>query len=280
MLQVAAALADKQWRPRLLREVYEQYDEMPLIEHWMEYSDAYDMHLPKPDGHTPIKMLEIGVQSGGSARVWKQFYGKPLKYVGIDIEKKCKRTESPRENIFVEIGNQLDGAFLSSVCAKHGPFDIVIDDGGHSAWMMQTSLAHMWNHSDACLSESATYVIEDMHTMVGCANGYCERPADVTDVVSNAFYGMHAHWWTDSSFSPRWLSRGMTPNPVPAPWAAQVRSISLYDSMAFFKRGKPIQSLRLLRKGRDQIAYGRGELETRRQRSVLAPQHDGHEGWR
>ena len=78
-------------------------------------------------------MLEVGVQSGGSARLWKQWYGSQLTYVGVDIDARCKRTEKLAERIFVEIGSQLDPAFLRSVCAKHGPFDIVIDDNnGHA----------------------------------------------------------------------------------------------------------------------------------------------------
>ena len=239
------------WRPRTVREVYEQYDEKPYLDHWMEYAEHYDDHLPKPDGVTPLKMMEIGVQSGGSARMWKQYYGKPLKYVGLDINPKCKRTESPEENIFVEIGSQLDRNFLSRVCAKHGPFDVVIDDGGHTALMMQTTLAHMWNHSTACLSEKATYVIEDMHTMAMCKAGFCDKPSDVTDVIGNAFYGMHAHW-----FANNFHGRGDThPKPAPEAWASQIRSISLYDSMAFFKRGRPLQRLQVLQKGSDKIPY-------------------------
>ena len=249
------------WHPRSLLEVYEQYDEAPLLDHWVEYAEHYELHLPKPDGVTPIKMMEIGVQSGGSARVWKQYYGEPLTYVGVDIEPKCKRSESIEENIFVEIGSQLDTAFLSSVCAKHGPFDVVIDDGGHSAWMMQTTLAFMWNHSDACLSENATYVIEDMHAMALCASGgYCDTASDITSVIGNAFHGMHAHWYADGVLqAPR-----QAPSPAPQAWASQIRSISLYDSMAFFKRGKPLKKLSRLLKGSDIIPYGNGDGDTRR----------------
>ena len=30
-------------------------------------------------------MLEIGVQSGGSSRIWSQYFGKRLNYTGFDI---------------------------------------------------------------------------------------------------------------------------------------------------------------------------------------------------
>ena len=69
LLSAAAAAA---WEPRHLVDVYASYDEAPVFDHWLEYSEFYERHLPKPDGNTLVSLLEIGVQSGGSARVWKQ----------------------------------------------------------------------------------------------------------------------------------------------------------------------------------------------------------------
>lgn len=155
------------WTHRSLVDVWTNYDEAPLLDHWVEYAEHYEENFPTPDGRTPLKMLEIGVQSGGSARAWKQFYGAPLTYVGIDINPPCKRTESPAEKIFVEIGSQLDGTFLRGVCAKHGPFDMVIDDGGHTANMMNYSLRTIWS-TEGCLTPRAVYTIEDMHTGAMC----------------------------------------------------------------------------------------------------------------
>jgi hypothetical protein len=31
----------------------------------------------------------------------------------------------------IEIGDQADPMFLLDVAAKHGPFDVIVDDGGH-----------------------------------------------------------------------------------------------------------------------------------------------------
>ena len=78
------------------------------------------MGIPISPGNK-MKMLEFGVQSGGPARLWKQFYGEDLYYVGMDIDKRTKRSQSPPENIFIEIGSQLDSAAILAVCAKHGP---------------------------------------------------------------------------------------------------------------------------------------------------------------
>jgi len=245
------------WQPRSLQEIWETYAEAPLLDHWLEYAEHYETHFPKPDGKTPLKLLEIGVQSGGSARTWKQYYGEPLTYVGVDINEPCKRSESPAEKIFVEIGSQLDGVFLESVCDKHGPFDMVVDDGGHSGAMMNYSLSTIFAHS-SCLTSKATYVIEDMHTMAMCGQGYCTQPSDVHRVVSQTFLGMHSHWFKSEDAT-------YNGEAVPPAWAEEVRSMALYDSMAFFKRGAPISALRRIVRGTDQIPYGDGDAETRKQ---------------
>ena len=110
--KTAALQAVGAWEARPLRTMWEQYSEPPRLDHWLEYAEHYERHFPRPDGRTPLKLLEIGVQSGGSARAWRQYYGAPLTYVGIDINPECMRTHSPAENIFIEIGSQLNGTFL------------------------------------------------------------------------------------------------------------------------------------------------------------------------
>ena len=246
-----AAPAD---RPSSLLHHWRTYSEAPAFDHWEEYAEHYEHHFPRPEGSTPLRMLEIGVQSGGSARAWHSYYGARLTYVGIDINEPCRRTESPAEKIFVEIGSQLNATFLREVCDRHGPFDMVIDDGGHTGTMMNLSLATIFAH-EGCLAARATYVIEDMHTMAMCAQGFCEQPSQVYRIVSDAFYGMHAHWVRSER-------QRLDLEAKPPAWAAQVRSMALYDSMAFFMRGPPIQSLTRIRRGTDQIAYGGGQTAT------------------
>ena len=166
------------WKPRKLGDIWTSYNEKPKLDHWLEYAEHYEHHFPPADGKTTRKLLEIGVQSGGSARAWRQYFGQALRYTGVDINPMAKRSESPSEGIRIEIGSQLDGDFLREVCAKHGPFDMVIDDGGHSNNMMAYSLETIWNHADACLTARAVYAIEDMHTMAMCGGHFCNEPSD------------------------------------------------------------------------------------------------------
>jgi len=149
-----------------LEEIYRTYDEAPGLHHFYEYGKAYDEnihHLRKNAVMRggKVKMLEIGVQSGGSVRVWKRHFRGTLSYVGADIDRKCKVFESPEENIWIEIGSQLNTAFLKHLCTTYGPFDLIVDDGGHTNSMILTSLRILWQ----CMSDKGVYAIEDLHAL-------------------------------------------------------------------------------------------------------------------
>lgn len=123
---------------------------------------AYEFHFESfKKRKTHINILEIGVQGGGSLWAWKEYFSDNIKnIVGIDIDSDCKSIEDSNSNIFVEIGNQMNVEFLISTSKKYGPFDIIIDDGGH----------YMENHLVSfetlfpLMENDSLYCIEDLHT--------------------------------------------------------------------------------------------------------------------
>ena len=54
----------------------------------------------------------------------------------------------------------------------------MVDDGGHSATMMNYTLTTLFQHP-GCLGSAAVYAVEDMHTMAMCNLGYCEQPSQI-----------------------------------------------------------------------------------------------------
>jgi len=146
-----------------LTRIYETYDEGPGLHHYYNYGPRYDEnihHLREKAVRLgeKVKMLEFGVQSGGSTRVWKRYFRGTLEYVGLDINSRCKQFESLDEGIRIVIGSQLNSSLLSEICTRYGPFDLVVDDGGHANDMISTSFLILWN----CLNDNAVYVIEDL----------------------------------------------------------------------------------------------------------------------
>jgi len=149
-----------------LSHIYSTYSESPGLNHYAKYGPAYDEnihHLREKavSEARKVQVLEIGVQSGGSTRVWKRYFRGTLAYVGLDINPRCKKLQSLEEGISIVIGSQLDKEVLSEICTKYGPFDLIVDDGGHTNEMIGTSLGTLWN----CMKDEGVYVIEDLHAL-------------------------------------------------------------------------------------------------------------------
>lgn len=122
---------------------------------WPHYFAIYERHLAGLRGK-PVTLLEIGIHRGGSLSMWKEYFP-GARIVGIDIEPDTKKHES--EDVAVCIGDQADAAFLSNVAREHGPFDVVVDDGGHK-WRQQIiSLTTLFPY----LKSEGIYIIEDLH---------------------------------------------------------------------------------------------------------------------
>lgn len=90
--------------------------------------------------------------------MWREYFPHAEVIVGVDIDETCKSLERVKSPIF--IGDQEDKKFLTMVNAKTGPFDIIIDDGGHSMSQQITT----FNTLFPLLKAKGVYVIEDLHT--------------------------------------------------------------------------------------------------------------------
>ena len=109
----------------------------------------------------PLNFLEIGVQSGASVRMWKEYFPRGQIY-GIDIQERCKKYEEERIRIF--IGDQGDRAFLESVVdAIAGPIHIVVDDGGHKSGLHIPSFEALFPY----VISGGLYIIEDLYATSG-----------------------------------------------------------------------------------------------------------------
>ena len=105
----------------------------------------------------PVKMMEIGVQTGASIRMWEEFFPS-ARIVGMDIDPRCKACESRRVQII--IGSQIDPAIRDQVAAEHPKgFEIIIDDGSHLSEHMEKSFDLYF----PLLKPGGVYIIEDLH---------------------------------------------------------------------------------------------------------------------
>lgn len=142
----------------------------------LHFLEAYELHLSTYRGRSP-SILEIGCGyppsentqgMGGSLRLWREWFGVGTRVCGLDIIEGCKQYEDPPNLISVEIGSQDDPLFLDSVVQKHGPFDIIIDDGSHLDDHMKKSFQLLYPY----LKNGGTYIVEDINDHIKSGNSF------------------------------------------------------------------------------------------------------------
>jgi len=138
-------------------EAYFNANKKRVIDKWSHYFDVYDRHFSKYRGKE-IVLLEIGTFQGGSLQMWKSYFGDKAKIYGIDINPNCKQVEE--ENIKIMIGSQSDRDFLKNVIKEVPPFDILIDDGGHTMLQQIVTFEELFGH----VKPDGVYLCEDLHT--------------------------------------------------------------------------------------------------------------------
>jgi len=110
----------------------------------------------------PASILEIGVKGGGSTAFWKALFPGAT-VVGVDIALRRWLTLTPSADGVVYLqGDQSDAARLEEIAVRHGPFDLVIDDGSHVTDHQAGTLRCLLPH----VRPGGAYVIEDTHASV------------------------------------------------------------------------------------------------------------------
>jgi hypothetical protein len=139
-----------------LRSFFNRRRHGPGIWKWEHYFDIYDRHFRRFRGRE-THLLEIGIYSGGSLDMWRDYFGPAARIYGVDIEPSCRAYES--ESVRVFIGDQADRAFWRKFRSDVPLLDIVIDDGGHLPEQQKVSLEELLPH----LRPGGVYLCEDVH---------------------------------------------------------------------------------------------------------------------
>lgn len=105
----------------------------------------------------PVRLLEIGVQNGGSLQIWSQCLPPGSHIVGIDIDPACAGMMiSP--NVSIRVGDASDPIALDRMLGEED-FDIIIDDGSHCSTHVITTFKSCFGR----MKQGGLYIIEDLH---------------------------------------------------------------------------------------------------------------------
>jgi cephalosporin hydroxylase len=138
---------------RTLQEIAECNDTDKHTAH--SYIPIYEQWLG-PLRSQPIRLLEIGVDTGGSLLMWAEYF-EAGQIFGIDVN--LSRYQQQHDRITVIECNQIDIVKLEALFPANS-LNIVIDDGSHQPEHQSISYLCLRNS----LVENGFYFIEDIQT--------------------------------------------------------------------------------------------------------------------
>lgn len=190
-----------------LMKFFEARKEGRGIWKWQHYFDIYDRHFSRFRG-TDVHVVEIGIYSGGSLEMWKDYFGPNARIYGVDIQPACQAYAD--ESVKVFIADQKDRSFWKRFKTDVPQVDIVIDDGGHQFEQQVASFEELLPY----MRPGGVYLCEDLHAAASRFAGYIYGFASNL----NASQG----WERDFKNRERWLSCKATA------LQSAVRSVHLY----------------------------------------------------
>lgn len=155
---------------------------------WNHYSTVYDELLSKYKSKPNLKVLEIGIQDGGSQRILKEYFPKSATIMGIDVDERCLNLNT---GTLLRHGSSRDKMFLQSVVKEMGGVDVVIDDGSHRSSDQKIAFETLF----PLLSNEGIYIVEDMeHSYFWKSGGIPYLPTTfwnyakrTTEILNNSF---------------------------------------------------------------------------------------------
>lgn len=192
----------------------------PATDAWVHYFPFYHRYLERFRG-SPVRVLEIGVFRGGGLAMWRHYFGPDAYVVGLDVDPAVR--ESVHGEFVVEVGDQADPEVLRRLDRDHGPFDVVIDDGGHHMDQQITTAQTLF----PLMAEGGVLVVEDVHTSYWPEYGGGPGVADTfVGWVKNRIDTMH------------WRHTG---DPPETPWSTHLDGIHVHDSMVVLEKRRRIR---------------------------------------
>lgn len=178
---------------------------------WSAYLEAYET-LFDSYRNRPVRILEIGVQNGGSLEIWSKFFPQAERIIGCDINPLCAGLtyEDPRISVIVGDANDAETtARIEELCES---FDIIIDDGSRRSDDIVRSFALYFPK----LANGGIFVAEDLHCSYWESyEGGIEAPfSSISFFKRLADYVNREHWGVSvpsedavSFFAEHWQAR-------------------------------------------------------------------------
>lgn len=173
-----------------LRQLYESHTGK-VSDKWSSYLEVYDRVLGAYRA-TPVRLLEIGIQNGGSLEIWARYFETSKALIGCDINPECAKLTYDDPAIHVIVGDAGTAEVLQRVMAIAPQLDIVIDDGSHQSRDMVRNFALYF----PLLSDGGVFIAEDMHSSYWSQfGGGLGHPHSGMNFFKQLTDVIHAEYW-------------------------------------------------------------------------------------
>jgi len=132
---------------------------------WESYP-IYYQELFEKIRDKPLRILEIGVQNGGSLETWERFFYNSQIIVGLDIDPRCASLIFDSVKIKVVVGDVNSEQAFQNIVSISETFDLIIDDGSHTSNDVIASFLKFF----PLLAPAGTFVVEDTHCVLQKTN--------------------------------------------------------------------------------------------------------------
>jgi hypothetical protein len=194
---------------------------------WQQYLAVYSSELDhlRAAGQ-PVRLLEIGVQNGGSLEVWENYLPAGSTILGLDVNPEVGQLSFASDRIAVKVVDATDRTALEDALGNR-TFDVIVDDGSHLCQDVITTFDILFDHLAPC----GKYFIEDLHTSYyPTYNGGYRRPGSSIEWLKSLADALNLDHIAPTEDIPpeelRYLSRR----------AKALAKISFYDSLCVIEK--------------------------------------------
>jgi hypothetical protein len=200
---------------------------------WERYLFEYD-RLLNDKSSTPIRLLEVGIQNGGSLQIWADYFTKAQHIVGCDVNRQCENLQYTNNNISVVIGNATETETKNRLTSITPKFDLIIDDGSHTSGDIIKTFFNLF----PILDYSGIYIIEDLHCSYWHAfeGGLFKSTSSINFLKTLVDLINHEHWGLNLNRQQLIEHYGVPVEPNIEDLLAEIHSIEFINSLCIITR--------------------------------------------
>lgn len=129
-----------------------------ISDRWLAYLKQYDL-LFAPWRDRPLRLLEIGIQNGGSLEIWGLYFPFASVLVGCDIDPLCENLTYDDPRIRIVVGDATSDDTERRIMEHSPEWDLVIEDGSHQSQHIVDAFARFFPK----VSVGGMFIAEDLH---------------------------------------------------------------------------------------------------------------------